>query len=134
VIIGKTGRNFAAGMSGGIAYVLDESGEGGAAGGGFERVCNKEMVQLFPLSDKAEIAEIRRLLERHHEYTASPRAKALLDDWDTTVSRFIRVVPNDYRRVLEAQARMRSKGLSPEEAEMAAFEENVLDARRVAGN
>jgi len=75
VVIGKTGRNFAAGMSGGIAYVLDESGEGGAAGGGFERVCNKEMVQLFPLSDPSEIAEIRRLLERHVEYTASPRAE-----------------------------------------------------------
>jgi glutamate synthase (NADPH/NADH) large chain len=134
VVIGKTGRNFAAGMSGGVAYVLDESGEGGAAGGGFERVCNKEMVQLFPLSDPVEIAEIRRLLERHVEYTASPRARALLDEWDTTVSRFIRVVPNDYRRVIEAQARMREKGLSQEEAEMAAFEENVLDARRVAGN
>jgi glutamate synthase (NADPH/NADH) large chain len=134
VIIGKTGRNFAAGMSGGIAYVLDTSSEGGAAGGSFERVCNKELVQLLPLSDPEEIAEVRRLLERHREYTASPRAKALLDDWDTTVGRFIRVVPNDYRRVLEAQAAMRARGLSPEEAEMAAFEENVLDARRVAGN
>ncbi len=134
VIIGKTGRNFAAGMSGGVAYVLDESGEGGAAGGGFERVCNKEMVQLFPLSDPEEVAQIHRLLERHHEYTGSTRAKALLDDWRTTVSRFIRVVPNDYRRVIEAQARMRERGLSQDEAEMAAFEENVLDARRVAGN
>ncbi|HEY5474842.1 MAG TPA: glutamate synthase-related protein, partial [Candidatus Limnocylindrales bacterium] len=134
VIIGKTGRNFAAGMSGGVAYILDESSEGGAAGGGFERVCNKEMVQLFPLSDPEEVAQIRRLLERHHEYTGSTRAKALLDDWRTTVSRFIRVVPNDYRRVIEAQARMRERGLSQDEAEMAAFEENVLDARRVAGN
>jgi glutamate synthase (ferredoxin) len=134
VVIGKTGRNFAAGMSGGVAYVLDESGEGGAAGGGFERVCNKEMVQLLPLSDPDEKAEIRRLLERHVEYTGSTRAKALLDDWPTTVSRFIRVVPNDYRRVMEAQARMRLKGLSQDEAEMAAFDENVMDARRVAGN
>jgi glutamate synthase (ferredoxin) len=133
-VIGKTGRNFAAGMSGGIAYVLDESGEGGAVGGGFERACNKEMVQLFPLSDGQEIAEVRRLLERHVEYTGSSRARALLDEWETTVSRFIRVVPNDYRRVIEAQARMREKGLSQEEAEMAAFDENVMDARRVAGN
>jgi glutamate synthase domain-containing protein 3 len=134
VVIGKTGRNFAAGMSGGVAYVLDESGEGGAAGGGFERVCNKEMVQLFPLSDPEETAHIRRLLERHVEYTGSTRAKALLDEWQTTVHRFIRVVPNDYRRVVEAQARMRERGLSEDEAEMAAFEENLLDARRVAGN
>jgi glutamate synthase (ferredoxin) len=117
-----------------VAYVLDESSEGGAAGGGFERVCNKELVQLFPLSDPAEIAEIRQLLERHLEYTASPRAKCLLDDWKTTVSRFVRVVPNDYRRVIEAQARMREKGLSQDEAEMAAFDENVMDAKRVAGN
>jgi glutamate synthase (ferredoxin) len=134
VIIGKTGRNFAAGMSGGVAYVLEESGEGGAAGGGFERVCNKEMVQLFPLSDPVETAAIRRLLERHLEYTGSTRASALLDDWQTTVGRFIRVVPNDYRRVIDAQAKMRERGLSQAEAEMAAFEENVLDARRVAGN
>ena len=134
IVIGKTGRNFAAGMSGGIAYVLDESGEGGAVGGGFERVCNKEMVQLFPLLDGKEIAEVRRLLERHVEYTGSSRSRALLDEWETTVSRLIRVVPNDYRRVIEAQARMREKGLSQEEAEMAAFDENVMDARRVAGN
>jgi glutamate synthase (ferredoxin) len=134
VIIGKTGRNFAAGMSGGVAYILDETSEGGAAGGGFERVCNKEMVQLFPLSDPDEAAQIKRLLERHLEYTGSTRAKALLEEWPTTVRRFIRVVPNDYRRVIEAQARMRASGLSQEEAEMAAFEENVLDAKRVAGN
>ena len=134
VIIGKTGRNFAAGMSGGVAYVLDESGEGGAAGGSFERVCNKEMVQLLPLTDEKEIGEVRRMLERHAEYTGSTRAKTLLDDWHRTVSRFIRVVPNDYRRVIEAQAKMREKGLSQAEAEMAAFDENVLDARRVAGN
>jgi glutamate synthase (NADPH/NADH) large chain len=134
VVIGRTGRNFAAGMSGGVAYVLDESSADGAAGGGFERVCNKEMVQLFPLSDPAEIETVRRLIERHAEYTSSPRARALLDDWPTTVSRFIRIVPNDYRRVIEAQARMRERGLSHEEAEMAAFDENVLDAKRVAGN
>jgi glutamate synthase (ferredoxin) len=134
VIIGKTGRNFAAGMSGGVAYILDESGEGGAAGGGFERVCNKEMVQLFPLSDPVEAAEIHRLLERHVAYTGSSRAQALLDDWPTTASRFIRVVPNDYRRVIDAIGKMRERGLSQDEAEMAAFDENVLDARRVAGN
>ena len=134
VVIGKTGRNFAAGMSGGVAYVLDESGEGGAAGGGFQRVCNTEMVQLFPILDAKEEAFVRGLLERHLEYTGSTRARTLLDEWHTTLSRFIRIVPNDYRRVIEAQARMRERGLSEEEAEMAAFDENVLDARRVAGN
>jgi glutamate synthase (NADPH) large chain len=134
IVIGKTGRNFAAGMSGGVAYILDESGAEGAAGGGFERVCNKEMVQLFPLSDPEEIAYVKRMLERHVEYTGSTRAQALLDDWRTTVGRFIRVVPNDYRRVIEAQARMREKGMTQAEAEMAAFDENVMDGRRAAGN
>ena len=111
VIIGKTGRNFAAGMSGGIAYVLDESGEGGAAGRRLRtRLQQGDGPALPALGQGRDRATIRRLLERHHEYTASPRAKALLDDWDTTVSRFIRVVPNDYRRVLEAQARMREQG------------------------
>ena len=135
VIIGKTGRNFAAGMSGGVAYILDESGEGGAAGGGFERVCNKEMVQLFPLSDPKEAELVHNLLKRHVEYTGSTRARALLDAWPTTVLRFIRVVPNDYRRVIEAQAKMRETAASPRMTpRMAAFDENVLDARRVAGN
>ena len=134
VVIGHTGRNFAAGMSGGVAYVLDEGGAGGAAGGGFERVCNKELVQLFPLADRAEIELVRGMVERHATLTGSTRAQALLDDWTTTAGRFVRVVPNDYRRVLEAQARMRERGLSGEEAEMAAFEENLRDARRVAGN
>jgi glutamate synthase (ferredoxin) len=134
VVIGRTGRNFAAGMSGGLAYVLDESGDGGVAGSEFGRVCNKEMVGLFPLSDADEMEIVRRMIERHAEYTGSPIAKVLLDDWQTAVGRFVRVVPNDYRRVLEAQARMREQGMSEEEAEMAAFDENVLDARRVAGN
>ena len=72
-------------------------------------------------------------VERHAELTGSRRAQALLADWAGTVARFARVVPNDYRRVLEAQARMRQKGMSPAEAEMAAFEENAHDAMRVGG-
>ncbi len=126
VVLGRTGRNFAAGMSGGIAYVLDEAGD-------FARVCNREMVGLGPLEDPEEIAAVRRLVERHAEYTQSARARALLSAWEGTVKRMVRVIPNDYRRVLEAQLRMRQKGLSAEEAEMAAFEENTRDAMRVGG-
>jgi glutamate synthase (ferredoxin) len=126
VVLGRTGRNFAAGMSGGMAYVLDEAGD-------FARVCNREMVGLGPLEDPEEIESVRRLVERHAEYTQSARARALLSDWEGTVRRLVRVVPNDYRRVLEAQGRMRQKGLSAEEAEMAAFEENAHDAMRVGG-
>jgi glutamate synthase (NADPH/NADH) large chain len=127
VVLGPTGRNFAAGMSGGIAYVLDKDGR-------FERVCNRELVGLSLLEDEAEIALVRGMVERHVEYTSSSVGVRVLAAWDEAVKRFVRVVPNDYRRVLEAQARMRQKGLSPEAAEMAAFEENVHDAMRVGGN
>jgi glutamate synthase (ferredoxin) len=126
VVLGRTGRNFAAGMSGGIAYVLDEAG-------GFERVCNREMVGLEPLADPGEAAWVRRMVERHVELTGSSRGRAVLEGWDRLLPRFVRIVPNDYRRVLEAQARMRARGLSAEEAEMAAFEENAHDAMRVGG-
>jgi glutamate synthase (ferredoxin) len=125
VVLGKTGRNFAAGMSGGVAWVLDD--------GGFAKVCNPELVSVEKLTDPAEIAEVKALVERHAELTGSKRAQALLADWSGTVARFARVIPNDYRRVLEAQARMRQKGMSPAEAEMAAFEENAHDAMRVGG-
>ncbi len=129
VILGPTGRNFAAGMSGGIAYVLDESG-------GFRTVCNPEMVTLEPLADAppGEIAALRDLIACHVEWTCSERAAALLADWPATVERFVRVVPNDYRRVLGALARMREAGLGEDEAQMAAFEENARDLARVGGS
>jgi glutamate synthase (NADPH) large chain len=126
VVLGATGRNFAAGMSGGLAYVLDP-------GGVFAKVCNKEMVSLARLEDEEDIALVRRMVERHVQYTRSELGKRVLEGWREAVSRFVRVVPNDYRRVLEAQARMRQKGLSAEEAEMAAFEENAHDVMRVGG-
>jgi glutamate synthase (NADPH) large chain len=127
VVLGPTGRNFAAGMSGGVAYVLDREGA-------FAKVCNPELVSLSPLNDEAEIALVRRLVERHVQYTESALGMKVLDAWGESVSRFVRVMPNDYRRVLEAQARMLQRGLAQEQAEMAAFEENAHDAMRVAGN
>ncbi|HEX9289274.1 MAG TPA: glutamate synthase large subunit, partial [Anaeromyxobacteraceae bacterium] len=107
VVLGETGRNFAAGMSGGIAYVLDQ-------GGAFAKVCNRGMVSLGRLEDEQEIALVRRMVERHVQYTESTLGMKLLDEWKEALPRFVRVIPNDYRRVLEAQARMRQKGLSPE--------------------
>jgi glutamate synthase (ferredoxin) len=127
VVLGATGRNFAAGMSGGIAYVLDE-------GGGFGKVLNTEMVEADRLTDPGEVARVRGLVERHVALTGSARGQQVLDAWPDLAKRFVRVVPNDYRRVLEAQARMRARGLSAEEAEMAAFEENARDEARVGGN
>jgi glutamate synthase (ferredoxin) len=129
VVLGPTGRNFAAGMSGGIAYVLDQTGA-------FAKVCNRELVSLTSLAenaDEAEIALVRKLVEKHVQYTRSSIGAKVLESWKDMLPRFVCVVPNDYKRVLDAQARMLKKGLAQEEAEMAAFEENAHDAMRVAG-
>jgi glutamate synthase (ferredoxin) len=127
VVLGPTGRNFAAGMSGGVAYVLDHDGQ-------FATRCNREMVGLARLEDVEEIAAVKAMIEKHVQWTDSAHARRLLERWSDTVPRIVRVLPHDYRRVVEAQARMREKGLSAEEAEMAAFEENVRDQARVGGN
>ncbi len=126
IIIGATGRNFAAGMSGGVAYVLDEAGS-------FEKRCNKEMVGLSKLEDAEEITAVHGLIRRHQQLTGSKRAEEILANWTTWVPFFVRVMPNDYRRVLEAQKKMRETGLSQEEAEMAAFELNARDGARLGG-
>ncbi|HEY7330314.1 MAG TPA: glutamate synthase large subunit [Gemmataceae bacterium] len=126
VVLGPTGRNFAAGMSGGIAYVLDEAGT-------FPRKCNQEMVKLFPLEDEDEIEEVREMIRNHASYTHSERSRQVLADWDNLVRRFVKVYPNDYRRVIETQKRFKASGLSEEEAVMAAFEENAHDLMRVGG-
>ncbi len=126
VVLGPTGRNFAAGMSGGIAYVLDEAGT-------FKRNCNQEMVKLFRLEDEDEIEEVREMIRKHAEYTHSERSRQVLADWDDLVPRFVKVYPNDYRRVIETQKRFKASGLSEEEAVMAAFEENAHDLMRVGG-
>jgi glutamate synthase (NADPH/NADH) large chain len=126
VVLGPTGRNFAAGMSGGIAYVLDEAGA-------FSRNCNLEMVKLFRLEDEDEIEEVREMIRKHAEYTHSERSRQVLAEWTNMVPRFVKVYPNDYRRVLETQKRFKASGLSEDEAVMAAFEENAHDLMRVGG-
>jgi glutamate synthase (ferredoxin) len=126
VVLGPTGKNFAAGMSGGIAYVLDEAGE-------FPANCNTEMVKLFGLEDPGEVAEVRELVRRHAEYTDSERSRQVLADWERLVPKFVKVYPNDYRRVIETQRRFKSLGLAEDEAVMAAFEANACDLARVGG-
>jgi glutamate synthase (ferredoxin) len=74
------------------------------------------------------------MIERHAHWTQSAHARRILERWTELAPRFVRVMPNDYRRVVEAQARMRERGLPPDEAEMAAFEQNVHDEARVGGN
>jgi glutamate synthase domain-containing protein 2/glutamate synthase domain-containing protein 1/glutamate synthase domain-containing protein 3 len=126
VILGVTGRNFAAGMSGGVAYVLDEIGD-------FPRHCNMEMVKLYKLEDREEIEQVRQMVRKHAEYTKSQRAWKVLALWEEMVPKFVKVYPNDYRRVIETEKRFRSQGLSEEEAVMKAFEENAKDVSRAGG-
>ncbi|OPZ18014.1 MAG: Ferredoxin-dependent glutamate synthase 1 [candidate division BRC1 bacterium ADurb.BinA364] len=98
-VLGRTGRNFAAGMSGGVAYVLDEAGGFGAYR------CNLEMVDLEDVAEEADIAELREMIENHWRYTGSASARRILKHWDAMLPKFIKVMPVEYRRALEQLAR-----------------------------
>jgi glutamate synthase domain-containing protein 2/glutamate synthase domain-containing protein 3 len=128
VVLGPTGRNFGAGMSGGVAYVLDEDGAFAAG-----RV-NAQMVEVGSVDDPVEAEALRALIARHAEVTGSTHAAALLKTWPRTLARFARVIPKDYKRVLACLQRAHDQGLSGDEAVMAAFEENSRDLARVGGN
>ncbi|HPF99474.1 MAG TPA: glutamate synthase large subunit [Kiritimatiellia bacterium] len=103
VVLGRTGRNFAAGMSGGIAYVLDEQGDFAATR------CNMEMVELDKVEDPTDIAELRSLIERHHRYTGSTVARRVLDNWAALLPKFAKIMPIDYKRALGIVARQQVK-------------------------
>jgi glutamate synthase (NADPH/NADH) large chain len=94
VVLGSTGRNFAAGMSGGLAYVLDEDGA-------FAGRCNRAMVELEPVADAEDLGHVKALLEEHVARTGSVKGAEVLGDWDTASARFVKVVPSEYRRVLD---------------------------------
>ena len=97
VVLGSTGRNFGAGMSGGIAYVWNQDGE-------FQRQCNMETFELEKVSAAEDILELKALIANHYKYTDSPVARAILDNWAHTLSQFVKVMPVDYKRVLNEQA------------------------------
>ena len=129
IVLGETGRNFAAGMSGGIAYVYDIDGQ-------FEKRLNKEMVNLYRLIEcgDADIANLKAEIEKHVAYTGSARGKFLLENWNAELPKFFKVFPRDYERMLECFRKVEEQGLSGDEAAMAAFEENLKDLSRVGGN
>ncbi|MGH9612341.1 MAG: glutamate synthase subunit alpha, partial [Bryobacteraceae bacterium] len=94
VVLGRAGRNFAAGMTGGFAFVLDETGE-------FATVkCNKAGVDLEPVTDPTDLQALRNLIERHADLTASPRAQWILENWSEMLPKFIKVFPHEFKRVL----------------------------------
>lgn len=126
-VLGSAGRNFAAGMSGGVAYVFDESGD-------FEeKKCNTQVVSVSPVPPE-DGKFLKTMIMRHLQYTGSTVAERILSDWEASLSRFVKVTPNDYKRMLDSIKRVEDRGLSGEEALMAAFEENIKDASRVSGN
>jgi len=93
VVLGETGRNFGAGMSGGIAYVWDQQGD-------FSSKCNMSTFELEPLESQSDIQELKQLIKNHQEYTGSTVAKSILSNWEEEISRFMKVMPVDYKRVL----------------------------------
>ncbi|MBD1910926.1 MULTISPECIES: glutamate synthase large subunit [unclassified Leptolyngbya] len=126
VILGKTGRNFAAGMSGGVAYILDEAGD-------FATRCNTQMVGLESLEEPEEIQDLRELIQKHADYTRSRKAAEVLANWEASVPRFVKVMPRDYKRVLQAIQTAIADGLTGDDALTAAFEANARDVARIGG-
>ncbi|HOV41221.1 MAG TPA: hypothetical protein PLM59_05475, partial [Oscillospiraceae bacterium] len=115
VILGKTGRNFAAGMSGGIAYILD-----------FDPVyCNKSIVLLENIESDEELLEVKGMIEKHVEYTQSPLGKKILSDWDNYSKRFTKVIPKAYKKMMENIAQAYKEGLTGEVAIMTAFTRSI---------
>jgi glutamate synthase (ferredoxin) len=127
VILGRAGRNFGAGMSGGVAYVLDETGD-------FANRVNPQMVGVEKLEDGKEVAEVKAMIQKHVDYTKSVRGKVILDGWTAWQPKFVKVMPKDYKRMLACIDRAQAQGLTGDEAIMAAFEENARDTSRVGGN
>ena len=127
VVLGPAGRNFGAGMSGGIAYVLDEAGD-------FPGRVNVQMVGIERLEDPEEIARVRGMIERHRDLTGSERARYVLDNWERLAPRFVAIVPKDFKRAVASLKRAHDQGLTGDEAIMVAFEENARDLARVGGN
>jgi glutamate synthase (NADPH) large chain len=96
VVLGNTGSNFAAGMSGGVAYVLNENGD-------FDYYCNMGMVELSLVDDHGDVNELLELIDRHYKLTGSKKAKMILDDTKKYLPMFIKVIPYDYKKVLQEQ-------------------------------
>ena len=114
VIIGPTGKNFAAGMSGGIAYVLDENNS-------LYRNLNKEMVLMESIEHKSDREELRRLLENHEKYTGSEKAKQILENFEEYLPKFKKIIPSDYKRIVQYTEDFIERGMSIKEAQIEAF-------------
>jgi glutamate synthase (ferredoxin) len=118
VVLGPTGKNFAAGMSGGVAYVLDENRE-------LYRKLNKSMVSLDEITSKYDVIELKEMIQEHVAYTNSEKGKKILENFGEYLPLFKKVMPYDYERMLKTFAEMEAKGLSSEQAQIEAFYANT---------
>jgi glutamate synthase (ferredoxin) len=117
-VLGKTGKNFAAGMSGGIAYVLDEASD-------LYKKLNKGMVSFEAVTEKYDVAELKDMITEHVKYTNSSKGKEILDNFKEYLPKFKKIIPHDYRRMLQTIVQMEEKGLSSEQAQIEAFFANT---------
>lgn len=124
VILGEVGKNFAAGMSGGVAYVLANDKDD------FKNLCNKEMIIFEDLENEAEIERVKELVTKHVEHTNSSSALQILNKWDKNVTKFVKVIPKDYKRMIAHIQEGLNNGLSEEEAVMNAFESNSKQGKK----
>ena len=119
VVLGDVGRNFGAGMSGGIAYILPTNEAA------FKAQCNIEMIEFAKLEQKEEMTEVRKLIMEHYEQTNSSLAQNILENWEQSVSQFVKVVPTDYQKMIDKINFHKMQGLTEEKAEMQAFVETT---------
>lgn len=119
VILGSVGKNFAAGMSGGIAYVLTEDIST------FKSLCNEELIEIETLDHPKEIHEVHDMIEKHLQYTQSDRAAQILSEWEKTRSKLVKVIPKDYKRMMQNIEIERQTGLPDDELMMKAFESAI---------
>lgn len=117
-VLGETGKNFAAGMSGGIAYVLDEKSD-------LYLKLNKELVSTGPVTDKYDVLELKSMIEEHVKYTNSEKGKEILENFKDYLPKFKKIIPYDYSRMLQTIVQMEEKGLSSEQAQIEAFYQNI---------
>ena len=117
VILGSIGKNFAAGMSGGIAYVLDEKND-------LYTKTNKDMVSSYEITSKYDVLELKDLIKEHVAYTNSEKGKMILDNFGEYLPKFKKIIPHDYEEMQKAIVQMEEKGLSAEQAQIEAFYAN----------
>ena len=114
VVLGPVGKNFAAGMSGGIAYVLDEAGE-------LYRCLNKGLVGMEAVTSRYDRAELRALIEAHVQATGSPKGRRVLENFDELLPKFKKIIPTDYKRLMQLASQFEEQGVPAEQAQVEAF-------------